>query len=208
MATLTTFGHIDKFSPEVETFSAYCECVELFFRANEIPDDRQVAVLLSIVGTKSYSLLYNLLAPESPSSKSVGELLDTLQSHLQPEPIIIVECYKFYQRSQNSDESVVAFIAELKRLAATCDFKTHLDEALRDHLVCGLRSVGARKKLLGQKDLTLNFHKAVELATTTYMWSRAEAHVCWGEIGCNISSWTGQGSQQFHLPTKGSCSSC
>ena len=119
---------------------------------------------MSIVGTKSYSLLRNLLAPESPSSKSVGELLDALQSHLQPEPVVIAERYKFYQRSQNSDESVVAFIAELKRLAATCDFKTHLDEALHDRLVCGLRSVGARKKLLGQKDLT--FHKAVELATT------------------------------------------
>ena len=100
MSTATTFGRIEEFNSEVESFSAYHERIELFFVANEIPEERQVAVLLSIIGTKNFSLLRDLLSPETPSSKSVKVLLDTLGKHLEPEKVVIAERFKFYQRIQ------------------------------------------------------------------------------------------------------------
>ena len=80
----------------------------------------------------------------------MDKLFGILKTHLEPD-----QHYKFYQKVQSSEESVAKFVAELKRLAATCDFKDHLNEALRDHFVCGLKMAVARKKLLDQKELTL-----------------------------------------------------
>ena len=57
--------------------------------------------------------------------------------------------------------SISEYVAELRRLAARCDFGTHL---VRDRLVCGVKSESIQKRLLSEADLTLA--KAVKLATT------------------------------------------
>ena len=158
MSTATMFGKTEEFNSEVESFSAYHERVECFFVANEIPEKKQVAVLLSIISTKNFSLLRDLLSLEKPSSKSVKVLLDTLGKHLEPEKVVIAEQFKFYQRIQGNTETVATFVAELKRLASTCDFKANLDESLKDCFVCGLRSTGAQKKLLGKKDQSFELY--------------------------------------------------
>ena len=51
---------------------------------------------------------------------------------------------------------------ELRRLATHCEFGDYLDQALRDRLVCGIRSENIQKHLLIEADLTLT--QAVELA--------------------------------------------
>ncbi|KAK3100621.1 hypothetical protein FSP39_022706 [Pinctada imbricata] len=47
-------------------------------------------------------------------------------------------------------------------LSEHCDFGTHLNDSLRDRLVCGLRNEQIQKKLLSESDLTLD--KATEIA--------------------------------------------
>ena len=51
------FGRIQEYEPMNELFSAYLECVQLFFLANGVEDDKKVPVFLSVVGSKTYSLL-------------------------------------------------------------------------------------------------------------------------------------------------------
>ena len=51
--------------------------------------------------------------------------------------------------------------ANLKRLVTTCNFTTHLNEALRDRFVCGLQSKGIQKKLLTEE---LTFDEALATA--------------------------------------------
>ena len=46
-------------------------------------------------------------------------------------------------------------------------FGNFLEEALRDHLICGSAHSGTQKKLLTEKDLTLQ--KAIEMATAVEM---------------------------------------
>ena len=46
--------------------------------ANSIADDKKVAVFLSVVGGKTYSLLWDLLAPEKLQDKSLPVLFQTL----------------------------------------------------------------------------------------------------------------------------------
>ena len=53
-------------------------------------------------------------------------------------------------------------MAELRRLAAPCDFRDFLNNALRDRLVCRLHNEGAQKRLLSEADLSLT--KALTIA--------------------------------------------
>ena len=53
-------------------------------------------------------------------------------------------------------------MADLRRLAITCDFGEFLNQALRDRFVCGLKSEQVQKCLLAEADLTIK--RAVELA--------------------------------------------
>ena len=91
MTEAPTFGVIEPYQPETESFTAYSERVLLFFEANNIEEGRRVPVLLSVIGTKLYSLLRDLLAPENPKDSSVADLLKRLKEHLEPAPIVIAE---------------------------------------------------------------------------------------------------------------------
>lgn len=133
----TQFGHLPEFQSELEPIAAYLERVNFFFMANNIPDDKQVPILLSTIGGKTYSLLRDLLVPAKPGEKTLAVLKTTLQDHFEPQLIVIAERFYFHQRSQNPDESVADHVAELRRLAKHCAFGPFLDNALHDRLVCG-----------------------------------------------------------------------
>ena len=56
-------GKIEAFDEMNDDWNAYVERIEQFFIANEIKDNKQVAVMLSLMGNKTYGLLPNLAAP-------------------------------------------------------------------------------------------------------------------------------------------------
>ena len=147
---------------EAESISAYLEQVELFFTANSIADDKKVAMLLSVGGGKTYSLLRDLLAPEKPQDKSLPVLFQKLKEHYEPKLLVIAERFYSHRRDQGTNESIAKYIAELRRLATNCEFSKYLNDALRDRLVCGLRNTGIQKRLLSEANLTLA--KAGEIA--------------------------------------------
>ena len=133
-----------------------------FFLANDIDDDHKVPTLLSLIGGKTYTLLRDLLAPEKPATKSFQQIVTTLQEHLSPKPLEIAERFRFYKRNQHEGESILSYVAELRKLATHCNFGGNLNEALRDRLVCGLRNMQIQKRLLSEAKL--KYSKAVEIA--------------------------------------------
>ena len=48
------YRQIQEFCPEIESIEAYIDRVELYFEANNIDIDCQVAVFLSVIGGKDY----------------------------------------------------------------------------------------------------------------------------------------------------------
>ena len=165
MATTTRYGHLQEFDAENESVTAYLERAELYFQANDVADEKQVAVLLSNIGAKTYGLLRNLVAPKAPKEKTIEEITSLLTSHFEPTPSVIAERYRFHRRDQASGESIADYVAELRKLTTHSKFeetKDFLQESLRDRFVCGLRSESARKRLLTEDKLT--FAKAIELA--------------------------------------------
>ena len=159
---MASFGRLEEFLPEKETITNYLERVGIFFLANGIADEKNVPVFLSVAGGSIYALLRSLLAPAKPQEKSFAELVAELKKHFEPRKLVIAERFNFHRRNQSPDESIADYVAELRRLSTNCDFGNYLEEALRDRLVCGLRSEVTQKQLLTEADLT--FTRAVDVA--------------------------------------------
>ena len=138
-------GTMDPFDPDTDSWPAYSERLEQFFMANDITDRKKVAVLLTVIGTKAYTLLQNIMAPEKPATKEYDVIVEALQAHWDPKPIIIAERFKFHRRNQCDGESVAQYIAELRKFSEHCEFRDYLDQALCDRLVCGLSAEAIQK---------------------------------------------------------------
>ena len=91
-----TLGTMDPFDPDTDSWPAYSKKLEQFFVANDIADSKKMAVLLTVIGTKAYALLRNIIAPEKPTSKEYDTLVEALRAHLDPKPIVIAERFKFH----------------------------------------------------------------------------------------------------------------
>ena len=102
-------GSMDIFNSDVDDWSAYVERLESFFLTNEIKDNKKVAVLITVIGTKGYSLLQNILAPGKAIDKSYKELVDTMKSYLDPQLIVITKCFRFHCRNQKEGENGTVF---------------------------------------------------------------------------------------------------
>ena len=120
-----------EFQPNSKTITAYLERANNYFVANGVGVNRQVAVLLSEIGTKHYMLLRSLTAPQLPHEKSFDDLASVLQSHFQLKPMLIAERFHFHRRDQVPDESIAEYVAELCRLSTHCKFSAQLNDALR-----------------------------------------------------------------------------
>ena len=158
-------GAIESFDLERDNWLAYIERIEQYFIANEITtEEKKRGVLLTVIGSETYNLLRSLVSPEKPSEKSFTQIVNTLKSHLNPKPIVIAERFKFYSRGQLPGEAINAYVAELRKKTEYCEFGAFLEEAIRDKFVCGLSNSSIRKRILSEKDLTLE--KAISLASS------------------------------------------
>ena len=167
---MSHFGRLEEFDCSSTDMDSYFERLHAFYRANNVRDRAKVDVFLSVVGPKTYKLLKSLIAPTLPSDKTIGELYQTLKWHVQPTDSVISRRARFYTRKQKDTESVTNFVAELKLLAAECEFDTFLDQALRDIFAIGIGDRETQRKLREAKQLT--FAKAVEIALTRESISR------------------------------------
>ena len=132
-AMATTLGQVKEFNPDTDPFAAYVERMNIFFTINDIKADKRAAVFLNFIGGRAYELLRSLLTPTLPQTLKYDELVALLKEHYEPKPLVIAERFQFHRRNQHG-ESIAEYMAELRRLATHCEFKTYLNEALRDRL--------------------------------------------------------------------------
>ena len=95
-------GQIESFDQEQgDDWTTYFERLEQYFVANGITQaDKKVAVFITVIGSKTYGLLRNLLTPEKPADKTYGQLVEVMKNHLSPKPLIIAKRLKFHRRNQ------------------------------------------------------------------------------------------------------------
>ena len=72
-----TLGTMNPFDPDMDSWLAYSERLDQFFVANDIADEKKVAVVLTVIGTKAYKLR-NIVALQKPSTKAYTALVEAL----------------------------------------------------------------------------------------------------------------------------------
>ncbi|KAK6171970.1 hypothetical protein SNE40_018386 [Patella caerulea] len=157
-------GNIESFNENIETWESYSERFEQYLVVNRVPGERKVSALISSVGPTTYSLQRDLTCPEKPSTKTYNELLRLLRNHHSPPPNLITERCRFHSRFQEEGESVLEFVAALRKLSEHCNFGETLSETIRDRLVCGLRNTHIQKRLLSHSDPYLTLNRTIEIS--------------------------------------------
>ena len=85
------FGTLQEIEPDSEIIAAYLERTNVYVTANDFADEKKVAVLLTVIGPKIFTLLCSLTMPELPQDKSFEELEAVLKALFQPKPLVIAE---------------------------------------------------------------------------------------------------------------------
>ena len=117
---MATHGKMLAFDSSKESWTAYSERLDFYFKANKITAaDSQKAVFVTVIGARTYGLLKSLLQPQAPQDAAVtlltlDKMKDVLRKHFDPKPSPIVQRFKFYTRVRKQDESVATYVAELR----------------------------------------------------------------------------------------------
>ena len=73
-------GKIDSFNHNSDDICKYIEKVDQYFFANDVNNAKKKTVIfLTVIGSDTYSLLRNMVAPVSLSTKTVEELFEILK---------------------------------------------------------------------------------------------------------------------------------
>lgn len=82
------------------------------------------------------------------SKKGERDRIKALRDFYTPKKNVLAKRFMFRNHRQKPGESFGDYIANLKRLACTCDFGASLEEQLRDQFVCGINNPELHQKLL------------------------------------------------------------
>ena len=116
---------------------------------------KRAALLIYRQSKESYHILKSLTSPKLPIECTYEDMIKLMGDYLEPKPTLLAERYHFYQCSQKEEENVQMFAVRLREQGYKCDFKTFVEEALRDRFLMGLRDSETRQLLLAEENLTI-----------------------------------------------------
>ena len=120
------------------------------------PTEQPMAVLILCLSEKTLMVVDLDLPYECEEDREdPGKTIQLLERHFIGEVNETYEFFRFFSRQQRETETVSAYIAEVRRLAGTCNFGSISDRLVRDRIVCGIRDKALQKSFLEDSKLTL-----------------------------------------------------
>ena len=113
----------------------------------------QAAVLVQCFDEPTITLADALPYEDEDHKVDVDKILELLEKHFIGEVNEIFESFQFCTRQQREGESMSTFIAEVRRLAASCGFASLHDRMIRDRIVCGIRDNALRRSFSQLRDV-------------------------------------------------------
>ena len=99
---------------------------------NNAPTKKRAA-FCTYIDSATFKLLCSLCAPKKPEELTFDQLKAKLDSQYGTKKLVLAERYQFYNCKQREGQSLTDYIAELRRLAITCEWsEEHLDDNLHD----------------------------------------------------------------------------
>lgn len=148
--------------------------LDIYFQANAITNDEiKRAKLLHFGGTDLQDLFFVLPGAnvEKTADNDIYQVAVTkLKEYFLPKRSTAYERHIFFGLSQNNGELVEQFAYRLRKQASKCNFKTDIDEYIRDQITSKTTNEKLQVHILKHDELTLNevlaHAKALEAIST------------------------------------------
>ncbi|KAJ8911780.1 hypothetical protein NQ315_008833 [Exocentrus adspersus] len=140
-----------------ENWRKFKQNYKIFMKASgqgNKPTDVRASLLLSLAGEEAVEL-FNTFGLAEEEAEDEDEILKAFEDYCSPKKNTVYERFKFYKRNQLEGESFEQFLAEIKKLAQSCEFKELFDEMIRDRIVIGVSDENLQERLLRMVDLDL-----------------------------------------------------
>ena len=165
---MPTIGSIEPYDG-VENFKQYMQRVNFYFTANNVGSEfastdvtktdlalaQRKAVLLTVIGKKTFHILTNLLDPKTTEEVTYTDICLKLENYFIPAVLEVAESFRFHRCIQREGESIVSYVSRLREASSNCNYGTFLERALRDQFVSGVSNSETQMKLL-QENKTLD----------------------------------------------------
>ncbi|XP_015122716.1 uncharacterized protein LOC107045096 [Diachasma alloeum] len=143
-AMSTTIGTLPEFNSTKYKWEEYLERCGYFFNANKITEeDMKKNTLQMAVGSKSFDIIKNLMAPEQLKDAIYTSITEKCNKAFCKPVNELLARVRFQKRDQKAGETLDNFVTALRKLAADCKFggdkeSLPLSVMLRDRFVTGL----------------------------------------------------------------------
>ncbi|KAK9746375.1 hypothetical protein QE152_g6141 [Popillia japonica] len=128
--------------------------------ANKKAVEVQAAVLTHCMGEEVRSIL-DTLDISAEQKQDPKYILEVLQQYFIPKTNISIERHRFNSRTQDDNEKFDSFVGDLRKIANNCEFGSMKDALIKDRIVCGIRDIKIKDRLLREVDLNLD--KAIKI---------------------------------------------
>ncbi|KAK3851886.1 hypothetical protein Pcinc_041496 [Petrolisthes cinctipes] len=147
---LTSSASLREFDAWRYKFEGYVTLTKI----NMLTRTEQRAALTAVLDDEwTRTLRYGISVPEDAD---LGSILDAMGEYLRNQRNIIVDRRDFYLRVQEAGESFDDFLCSVKEIANFCEFCDKcVDSQLRDRIVVGTSDELALKRMLENKNLSL-----------------------------------------------------
>jgi hypothetical protein len=78
----------------------------------------------------------------------VSKIIEAFERYCIGETNVTYERYRFNGREQQPGESIEDFVADLRKMANTCQFEALEDSLIRDRIIVGIRDEPDSRRLL------------------------------------------------------------
>ena len=123
---------------------------------NRQPEHFKIALFLHSIGPDALKVYNIFVYTEAENRDDIKTIIKKFDDFIIGESNEIYERYLFNKRSQESTESIENYTTVLRTMAKSCNFCDCLhDQLIRDRMFLGVRDQQTRKKLLQERNLTL-----------------------------------------------------
>ncbi|GAA52452.1 cystine/glutamate transporter [Clonorchis sinensis] len=126
----------------LEQFGIWC------LTKSDMDNKKLTAYFLHSVGKEAYTLIKNLVYPETPIDISYNELEKKVLQLFKPINFVAAGRARFNMLTRSHSQSVRDFVLQLQTQAAKCDYGAQLKDQLRDRLIAGIQLPELQQKLL------------------------------------------------------------
>ena len=159
-------GAPEEFERWIANFKNYLNVVEI---SATLTESQKHSLLLNCLGEEAAKTVSGLTYDRNKDPYT--NLVNALEAYYIPKCNVTYERYRF--RSLSQESKIMPFVNELHNIAKNCDFENDTvdsvyNQNLRDQFILGLKSSELRRRLLAEKNLTLDkaIHVAVAFETS------------------------------------------